>query len=32
MNLLKPVLGAVLVGLLSVTSANAGDVLDKNVK
>ena len=29
MNLLKPVLGAVLVGLLSVTSANAGDVLDK---
>ena len=29
MKLLKPVLGAVLVGLLSVTSANAGDVLDK---
>ncbi len=29
MNLFKPVLGAVLVGLLSVTSANAGDVLDK---
>lgn len=29
MNLLKPVLGAVLVGLLSVTSVNAGDVLNK---
>jgi len=29
MKLLKPVLGAVLVGLLSVSSANAGDVLDK---
>ncbi len=29
MNLFKPVLGAVLVGLLSFTSANAGDVLDK---
>jgi len=29
MRLLKPVLGAVLVGLLSVSSANAGDVLDK---
>jgi polar amino acid transport system substrate-binding protein len=29
MKLLKPVLGAVLVGLLSVGSANAGDVLDK---
>lgn len=29
MKLLKPVLGAVLVGLLSITSANAGDVLDK---
>jgi polar amino acid transport system substrate-binding protein len=29
MKLLKPLLGAVLVGLLSVTSANAGDVLDK---
>jgi polar amino acid transport system substrate-binding protein len=29
MKLLKPVLGAVLIGLLSVTSANAGDVLDK---
>ena len=29
MKLLKPVLGAVLVGLLSVGSANAGSVLDK---
>ena len=29
MKLFKPVLGAVLIGLLSVTSANAGDVLDK---
>ncbi|MFT5657936.1 MAG: polar amino acid transport system substrate-binding protein [Gammaproteobacteria bacterium] len=29
MKLLKPVLAAVLVGLVSVTTANAGDVLDK---